>query len=68
MRTISLRVSDTIFIETDKVVSMINKPRNKYINEALAYYNRMHKQALLSERLEKESQLVKLDSMQVLSE
>lgn len=68
MKTLSLRLSDTVFIETEKVVSIIKKPRNKYISEALEYYNKIQKQSLLAKRLEKESKLVKDESMIVLSE
>jgi len=68
MKSLSLRLNDTIFIETEKVISMMHKPRNKYINEALDYYNKLQKQTLLAKRLEKESQLVKDESMLVLSE
>lgn len=68
MKTLSLRLNDTIFQETEKVVSIVKKPRNKYISEAIDYYNRIQKQALLAKRLEKESELVKSESMKVLIE
>lgn len=68
MKTLSLRLNDTIFQETEKVVSIIHKTRNKYISEAIDYYNRIQKQALLAKRLEKESELVKDESMKVLIE
>ena len=68
MKTLSLRLNETVFIETEKVVSMIHKPRNKYINEALEYYNKIQKRTLIAKKLEKESKLVKAESMVVLSE
>jgi hypothetical protein len=68
MKTLSLRLNDTVFVETEKVVSMIHKPRNKYINEALEYYNKIQKRTLIAKKLEKESKLVKVESMIVLSE
>ena len=40
MKTISLKIDDSIFGETEKIVSRIKKPRNRYINEAIEYYNR----------------------------
>ncbi len=68
MTTLSLRLNDNVFFDTEKVVSFLNIPRNKYINEALDYYNRVQKQAVLAEKLERESKLVQVESMLVLSE
>jgi hypothetical protein len=56
------------FGETEKILSRINKPRNRYINEAIDYYNRLQKRLLLEKILRNESSLVKNDSMQILKE
>jgi hypothetical protein len=68
MKTLSLRLNDTTFKETEKVVSVIHKPRNKYINEALDYYNRIQRQTLLAKKLDHESRLVKSESLKVLKD
>lgn len=68
MKNISLKVEDSIFRETEKILSKIKKPRNRYINEAIAYYNKLQKRLLIEKRLKKESELVKNDSMTVLKE
>ena len=68
MKNVSLKIDDSIFRETEKILSHIKKPRNRYINEAIAYYNRIQKRLLLEKKLKKESELVKQDSMTVLSE
>ena len=68
MKNVSLKLDDSIFRETEKILSSIKKPRNKYINEAITYYNRIQKRLLLEKKLKKESELVKQDSMTVLSE
>jgi hypothetical protein len=68
MKTISLKINDSIFGETEKILSRIKKPRNRYINEALEFYNRFQKRALLEKRLKSESDLVKQDSMKVLKD
>jgi len=68
MKNVSLKLDDSIFRETEKILSRIKKPRNRYINEAIAYYNRIQKRLLLEKKLKKESELVKQDSMTVLSE
>ena len=68
MKTVSLKIDDSIFIETEKILSIIKKPRNKYINEELDYYNRLQRRLIIEKRLKKESALVKGDSMSVLKE
>jgi len=68
MKTVSLKIDDSIFGETEKILSRIKKPRNRYINEALEYYNRIQKRMILEKQLKKESELVKMDSLSVLKE
>ena len=68
MKTVSLKIDDSIFTETEKILSKIKKPRNRYINDAIEYYNRIQKRALLEKKLKKESDLVKADSMEVLKD
>lgn len=68
MKTISLKIDDSIFRETEKILSRMKKPRNRYINEALDYYNRLQRRLIIEKRLKKESELVKNDSMSVLND
>lgn len=68
MKTVSLKIDDSIFGETEKILSKIKKPRNRYINDAIAYYNRIQKRAIIEKKLKKESDLVKTDSMDVLKD
>ena len=68
MKNISLKIDDSIFGETEKIIFRIKKPRNRYINEAIEYYNRYQKRLILEKQLKKESYLVRDDSMSVLSE
>jgi hypothetical protein len=68
MKTISLKIDDSIFGETEKILSLMKKPRNRYINEAIEYYNRHQNRILLEKKLRKESELVKSDSISVLKE
>ena len=68
MKNISLKMDDTIFGETEKILSRIKKPRNRYINEAIKYYNRLQRRLLLEKKLKTESELVKRDSMKILKE
>jgi hypothetical protein len=68
MKTVSLKIDDSIFGETEKILSKIKKPRNRYINDAIDYYNRIQKRSILEKKLKKESDLVKADSMEVLKD
>jgi hypothetical protein len=68
MKTLSLKLEDQIFEDTEKVISKVKKTRNRYINEAVDYYNRFNKRKLIARKLAKESKLVQEDSMAVLAE
>ena len=68
MKTLSLKLEDQIFEDTEKVISKIKKTRNRYINEAVDYYNRFNKRKLIARKLSKESKLVQNESMAVLAE
>jgi metal-responsive CopG/Arc/MetJ family transcriptional regulator len=68
MKTLSLKLDDQIYNETDELLGKIKKSRNRYINEAVQHYNRIQNEKLLEEQLEKESKLVSEESMKVLAE
>ena len=68
MKNLSLKIDDLIFKETEKILAKIKKPRNRYINEAIDYYNRLQKRLLIEKKLKKESGLVKDNSLSVLKE
>ena len=66
MKTISLKIDDAIFGETEDILVSIKKPRNRYINDALEFYNKAQKRILLQKKLHFESKLVSENSMEVL--
>jgi hypothetical protein len=68
MKTLSLKLEDQIFNEAEEVISKIEKTRNRYINEAVDYYNRYNKRKILAAKLAIESKLVQEESMFVLAE
>ncbi len=68
MKTVSLKIDDSIFTETEKILSRVKKTRNRYINDALDYYNRHQRRMILETILKNESGLVKEESLSVLSE
>ena len=68
MKTLSLKLDDNIFNETEDLLRKLKKSRNRYINEAVDYYNRYNKRKILASKLVKESKLVQHESMAVLAE
>ena len=67
-KALSLKLKENIFDDIEELISQIKIPRNKYINEAIDFYNKVNKRRLLSKQLEKESKLVRENSMEVLKE
>jgi hypothetical protein len=68
MKTLSLKLDDSIFDETELLLAKVKKSRNRYINEAVDYYNRVNRRNLIAQKLSKESRLVQKESLVVLSE
>ena len=68
MKTVSLKIDDSIFGETENILSRIKIPRNRYINEALEYYNKLQRRQILEKRLKSDSDLVKNDSIKILKD
>jgi hypothetical protein len=68
MKTLSLKLDDNIFDETEIVLTKVKKSRNRYINEAVDYYNRINNRKLVGRQLLKESRLISKESMEVLAE
>jgi predicted transcriptional regulator len=68
MKSISLKLQDQIFAETEHLLESLNTSRNSYINEAVAHYNSYKKRELLELQLKEESALVSQDSLEVLHE
>lgn len=68
MKNLSLKMEESIFQETERILKKVRKNRNRYINEAVEFYNMLQKRKILSIELKKESKLVKEESMKVLAE
>lgn len=68
MKTLSLKLDENIYAETEEILAQIKKARNRYINDALSYYNTFIKKRILEERLRKDSILVRVESMEVLKD
>jgi metal-responsive CopG/Arc/MetJ family transcriptional regulator len=68
MKNISISLSDDVFNETEKIIAKINKNRNRYIREAVAFYNLLWERRIISHQLQNESKIVQKESMRVLNE
>lgn len=68
MKNLSLKLDDSVFAETEKIIDVIKVPRNRYINEALRFYNAHNQKTILKKSLARESFLVRANSMEVLKE
>lgn len=68
MKTLSLKLDDKIFDDTEEITSQLKLARNRYINEAVSMYNLFNKRRLLKKQLVKESKLTSSDSMDILHE
>jgi hypothetical protein len=68
MKTLSLKLDDNIFDETEDLLTKVKKSRNRYINEAVDYYNRINKRNIVAKKLAKESKIVRKESLIVLAE
>ena len=68
MKNLSLKMDDSVFRETERITAKISQNRNRYINEAVRFYNLLQKRRIISRQLEKESKIIREESMKVLAE
>jgi predicted transcriptional regulator len=68
MKVLSLKLDDDVFEETERIISKLELARNRYINEALALYNKYNSRKMLKSQLAKEAVLANATSMDVLRE
>ena len=68
MKNISLKLEEAIFRETEEILDRVKKPRNRYINEAIEFYNKVQRKQIIEEKLRIESGIVSTDSMSVLKD
>ena len=68
MKSISLKLDEKLLSDTEIILSLVKKNRDKYINDALEFYNNLQSRKLLERQLSNESKLVGEESMKVLGE
>ena len=68
MKLLSLKLDEPIFMETEEILKEKGITRNRYINEALDFYNRYHKRKKIAKAFAKASSLVRESSMEINAE
>ena len=68
MKTLSLKLDDDIFNETEEITERLKMARNRYINEALRDFNEYQKRKTLKNKLLQESRAAYGNSLEVLEE
>lgn len=68
MKALSLKLRDDVFKEVEEMVKKVHSSRNAYINDALAFYNRINRRKALRKQFARESRLIRASSLEVLRE
>lgn len=68
MKSLSLKLDENVFKETEEITSALNCARNRYINDALSLYNKYNKRQILKRKLRFESGIAREESMRILEE
>ena len=68
MKSIFFNLDEEIFSETERILSVLKISRNKYINDALDFYNQYQRKKMMESRVIIESELVRKESLSVLKE
>ena len=67
-KVLSLKLREEVFEEMETTLRRLKRPRNAYINEAVAHFNRLQRRRLLGEAFARESASVREESLRVLAE
>ncbi len=67
-KTLSLKLKEDIYIETEDVLKTVHQARNAYLNDAISYYNKLQRRKILKDILKQESQIVAPNSLEILNE
>ena len=67
-KVLTLKLKDEIFEAVEKVLKKEGIPRNRYINNAIDYYNKLNRRRILKTQYLTEAELVQDNSLEVLEE
>lgn len=68
MKTLSLKLDENIFAETEEILKEKKVARNRYINEALVFYNKFQNRKKLATEFEKATGLARESSLELIAE
>ena len=54
MKSLSLKLDDKVFDDTEAITKAMKVARNRYINDALELYNKFNQRLLLEKQIKKE--------------
>lgn len=66
MKSLSLKLDDKVFNDTEELTFELKIARNRYINDALALYNKFNKRLLIEKQLKKEAEACRESSLEVM--
>lgn len=68
MKKVSFKMEDKVFGEMEEILSILKKPRDNYLNEAIAFYNKVQKREILEQKLRLDADLLKDNSLAALKD
>lgn len=68
MKTLSLKLQEPLYDELEVLAAQLRRSRNSYINEAIAFYNKLQRRELLAQELAAECALVREADYAILKE
>lgn len=66
MKSLSLKLDDKVFDDTEAITKAMKVARNRYINDALELYNKFNQRLLLEKQIKKEVEACRESSMEVM--
>ena len=68
MKNLSLKLDERVFNETERILESLKESRNRYINRAVDYFNKMQRRKLVGEQIAAESLIIRNDSLEICRE
>ena len=66
MKSLSLKLDEKVFEETEEVTQELKIARNRYINDALVLYNKFNQRLLIEKQIKKEIEEGRVSSLEVM--
>jgi hypothetical protein len=66
MKSLSLKLDEKVFEETEEVTQELKIARNRYINDALELYNKFNQRLLIEKQIKKEIEEGRISSLEVM--